>query len=91
MAKKKVTKSKAGTARKKTRKKSTGSRKRKASTTKTKRTTTRKKSTSKRKKTGTKGTIVAKGVVKRKAGKLYFVDASGNVRETAMKRRKKKR
>ena len=38
----------------------------------------------------TKGKIVAKNVVKRKKGMLYFVDKSGNVRETKMKWKKKR-
>ena len=39
-----------------------------------------------------KGKIVAKNVIKRKPGKLYFVDKAGNVRETDMKwKRKRKR
>lgn len=33
-----------------------------------------------------KGKVVAKSNVKRKKGFLYYVDADGNVRETAMKR-----
>jgi len=37
-----------------------------------------------------KGKIVAKNVVKRKEGMLYFVDKSGNVRETKMKWKKKR-
>ena len=37
----------------------------------------------------TKGTIVAKGVVKREPGTLYFVDKVGNVRKTAMKNKPK--
>lgn len=35
-----------------------------------------------------KGTIVARGVVKRKKGQLYYVDGEGNVRSSPMKRRK---
>ena len=38
-----------------------------------------------------KGRIVAKKAVKRKQGYLYYVDKSGNVRETPMKWKKKKR
>ncbi len=34
-----------------------------------------------------KGTVVAKAAVNRKKGMLYFVDASGNVRETKMNRK----
>lgn len=34
-----------------------------------------------------KGRIVASRVVKRSAGKMYFVDGSGNVREASMNRK----
>ena len=37
--------------------------------------------------TKSKGKIVAKEVVERKEGHLYFVDGNGNVRESKMNRR----
>ena len=37
------------------------------------------------------GTIIAKNIVKRKSGYLYYVDAKGNVCEAKMARGKKKK
>lgn len=45
----------------------------------------------KKKVTKSKGKIVAKGVVDRESGYLYFVDSQGNVRESKMNRKGGKR
>ncbi len=49
------------------------------------------KKTKKKTATRSKGTIVAKGVVDRYEGYLYFVDGAGNVRESKMNRKGGKR